>query len=473
MISFASAQGNLFNRIGKLGLAIKQMRSYQSSQLTNLTDTTNGVTAQFASESDIQALIGGSYIGILNSAGSIGGTMANIGQSTISRMVFRDQPQLAQNLTQLQLSTSIAEVIRQMRIAGATVLAATITATPSLYTTFLTNVGNGVVVASARRPIDGLVLENSFDEDLKFVCSSDSYSGSAQVGNEGFTVTGTGTANVFDFDWPLGSNARISISTINGNANNSQGNVLTNSGFETFSGNTPSSFTIEVGAAGSQIFVENSVVYDPSPSKAIRILGDGSTLTTISQTFSASSGTTGTLSTLTQYATNLFLRRDGVAAASGQMAVELVDSGGTIINDANGTANRFFIDLTGLTTTYTAYNGVFRTPVSLPSSYKIRLRQTAGNALTTGRSIYADKLALSSMNQVYKSGPYVANFAGSIPFAINDYTFCPISNSRGAGGTLDTFQTLLFRLFNPTVLSSEFIFPSSSSPSISDSALIA
>lgn len=473
MLSFASATGNLFNRLGKLGLLIKQMRSYQNSQLTNITDTTIGAVAQYTAESDLQALLGGSYIGQLNSAGSIGGLASNIAEQTLNRIIFRDQPQLSQTLTQLQITTSLTSLIQQMKMAGASVLVMTVAATPTLFTNAITNVGNGVIVASVRRPFDGLMLENAFAENLLFTCLSDSYNGSATAGNEGFAVNGTGSANPFDFNWPLGSNANTGLAAIDGNSSNSAGNGLTNSGFETFTGNSPNNFVIEVGTAGTQVFQEISIVYDPAPSNAVRILGDGTTLTTLSQTFNSSAGTSGVLNPQTQYSVNLFLRRDGVAAAAGQMVVELTDGFGAVINDANGQPNTFTINLTTLTTNYAAYNGVFRTPVILPAVQKIRLRQTAGNALTTGRSVYIDKLSMGIQQQIYRSGPFIAIHAGSIPFAVNDYSTCQITNSRGAAGTLDTFQTLFSRLFFNTIYSSEFILPSSNTPTLSDNALIA
>ncbi len=139
------------------------------------------------------------------------------------------------------------------------------------------------------------------------------------------------------------------------------------------------------------------------------------------------------------------------------MVVELVDSTGTIIKDANGVNNTFTLDLTTLTTQYAAYNGVFRTPIVLPASQKIRLRQTT--ALTTGRSIYLDKLAMSVMNQLAPSEIFLSIFAGSIPFATNDYVFITKTKTSNSGEIIDTFQTLFVRLF-PTMLSNEFILPS-------------
>ena len=470
MLSFASAPGNVFDIIGKCGALVENARSNQNTQLTALRNTTTGLVAQLNNNSDIQALVGSNYIGQLNSIGSIGQLASQVATQALNRLVFNDNPGPNQSLQQLNLTYALDELIRQMKIGGASVLAMVISTSIQQFTSFLSNIGNGVIVASTRRPFDGATLENAFAETLKATCFGDSYSGGATAGNEGFLVTGAGLQpDPFAFDWPLGSGLQSGLSVINGNANNSAGNGLTNSGFETFTGtNTPSNFTLEVGTAGNQFFVENSIVYDPSPSKALRILGDGSTFTSFSQTFNSSTGTTGQLNPQTQYAVNLFLRRDGTAAGTGQMVVELVDSNGTIIQDANGAQNTFSIDLTALSTIYTSFTGVFRTPIVLPSSQKIRLRQTT--ALSNGRSIYLDKMSMGVMTQLSPSEIFLSIHAGSIPFATNDYAFTTVTNSRGAGGTLDSFQVLFSRLF-PQMLTNEFILPSSSTPTVQDSLI--
>jgi hypothetical protein len=379
-------------------------------------------------------------------------------------MVFRDNPQLNQTLQSVNTLTSLYEVIRQMKVAGASVLAMTVASSTGSFT----GVGNGIIVASTKRPLDGLTLENAFAENLLLTCSSDSYSGSATAGNEGMQISGTGNqSDVFAFNWPLGSNCSASLSVINGNANNSQGNLLTNSGFETWTSNVPNNFSLTVGAGGTNIFQENTLNYDGVSS--CRLTGDApGTLTSFNQQFNLSTGTSGTLSTLSQYAFNVFVRRDSVAAGAGVMTIDLVDQNGTVILDANGVANSFTINLTALTTIYTAYNVVFRTPAILPTSQYLRFHLTT--ALTNGRSVYFDKASMGLMTQTYISGPFLSVHAGSTPFLQGDYSSVTIANSRGSGGTLSTWQTLLAQLF-PQVIQNEILFPSSSVPTISDALI--
>ena len=464
-LSFANAVGNLFNRLGKLGLLIKTVKSTQSTLLTNMTDTATGVVAQFNGESDIQALMGSAYIGVLSGIEVTGGLAQSIAQATVNRMVYRDNPQISQNLTQLNINVAIAEVIRQMRAQNASVLRMTVSAVPTPFN----GTGNGGVIASLTRPFDGLPLENAYQENVLFQCTADSYTGGSTVGNEGFQVTGAGSeSDIFAFDWPLGSNATLALNAVNGATDNGAGNLLTNSSFETYAttANVPDNWTLKVGTAGTNTFKETSVVYVGTAS--LKILGDGSTLTSLQQQFGASPGTGGTLSPQTQYGFNIFVRRDGTAAAAGVLQVDLIDGNSNIINDFNGTANSFTIDLTALTTTYTAFNVAFRTPEILPATQFIRIHLTT--ALTNGRAVYLDLASLGVMSQMYTSGPFFSVYSGSIPFVsspIPDYSYCQINNSRGAGATLSTFQTLWAQLF-PQMISNEFLLPSSNSPTISD-----
>lgn len=411
-------------------------------------------------------MLGGSYIGTLDSPGSsIGGLVQPIAQATINRMVYRDNPLFNQNLQTPQILGSILEVIRQMKVAGASVLAMTVTAAAGTRSA----IGNGPVNRSVRRPLDGKVLENAFAETIRAVCISDSYTGGATSGRETFALTGSGKqGDLFAHDWPLGSNCSTSLSAIDGSKNNSAGNILTNSAFNSWAtGDVLNNFTLDIGTAGTHTVKETSLVYDGAA--ALRLVGDGSNLTQLSQKFNISTGTSGTLSPLTQYSVNVFARRDGTAAGAGVLTIELVDQNGTIINDANGAANRFTIDLTALTTVYTQSAGVFRTPNILPTSQYFRLRLST--ALTSGRAVYLDKMSMGKMTQAYRGGTYFAIHSGSTPFVINDYISTTITNSRGAGGTLNTWQTAFFRLCDPFVAANEIILPSSSTPTISDNLL--
>lgn len=454
----------LFTRLGKLGLLLKQFKSYQTAQLDNMTNTTNGVVAQYNAESDVQALMGSNYIQLLNSAAdTLGSFTQNMGEQTVNRMCFRDQPQLNQNLQQTNLLASLNEVIRQMNEQGDTVLAMTVAGTVAAMVAY----GNGVMNVSVRRATDGAVQQNAFAEDVFFQCESDSYSGSSAAGNEAFSVNGTGSqSSVFAFDWPLGSNATANVSAIDGGSSNDSGNFLTNSDFEDWANNVPDNYALTVGTPGTSISREASIVY--SGDFACRLTGTGAAGTQVEllQEFDNGGGTEGVLSPQSQYSFCLFLRRDGTIPAAGTVQIDLVDENGIVVSDDAGIANSLTVDCTLLSTVYTAYTAVFRTPAIMPETLSIRYRS---NALTTARSVYLDRGSLGDMSLLYTGGPSVAVHSGSIPFLIGDYGYATITNSRGTAGTLSTFQTLFDQLFS--LRSLDLILPSSGTPTVSDNLI--
>lgn len=468
MLSFSDAPKNLFNLIGRLGGIAKKLRTYQNDVDSIMTDTTNGVVAHTKEEADVQAIMGGGYLGVLASTGgSVTGVLQSVAAAYVNRLVYRDSPRLGQTLTSSNTSASIGEVIRQMGVAGATVRRHTVAGTVSTFT----GDADAAMVVSVRNPVTGLFLENLFAETITVVCTQDSYLGGATAGNETLGYAGTGAQNdPFAFDWPLGSGASGSLSVIDGDEDDSAGNLLTNSGFEAFTSNVPDNWELNVGIAGTDVLEEVTIIFDPaSGGKSLELVGDGVTLTQIRQLFDDSDGTTGTLSALTQYSVCLWAARDGTAANAGTLTIDLFD-GTNVVKDQNGADNTFDVDLTTLGTGFSSFTGVFRTPLKMPAAIYVRLRLSV--ALESGRSVFLDKLSMGEMTQLYSSGPFAACHAGAIPFVTGDYAFLTFTNSRGSGGSLDTFQTLLSRLFASELLGSGLQFPSSDVPTISDSALI-
>ena len=461
MLSFADATGNLFNRIGRCGKLVSEMRRYQDAQLFNMTNVTDGVVGQYDEESDLQAQIGASYIDQLNSAANVGTLSQSLAIDTLNRMIFRDTPRISQNLTTLNITQSLEELILQMDQAGASVLKAVVTATPGT----VTGIGNGILNASIYRPQDGRTQENAFAENVQLVCTGDSYTETATEGNEPFSIEGTGNEpNFFAFDWPLGSNASGGLTAIDGNVDVGSGNYLTNSGFEKWTDNVPDNWELLVGTAGTNILENTGQVYDGDA--AVQITGDGSgTLTEIVQEFGITTGTIAILQPFNQYGVCIFARRDGVAPAAGVLTIDLIDENDDVLEDEAGNLNTFSIDCTTLSTNYASFTGAFRTPRVMPETVYLRIRLST--ALTNGRSIYLDKLSLGLMTQLYPSGPYFSVHAGSVPFGVGDYGEVTITNSRGAAGSLDTFQTLFARYFSQ-MYTEEYLLPSSATPTISD-----
>lgn len=462
MLSFGDAAGNYFNRLGRLGNVLCSMRNYQQEQKQNLIGDDGGITEQYDEEPDLQAQVGSVWIGTVDSFGSIAGLCRTLGVTTLNRMIFRDNPRVFQNLTTSNFLASARELIRQMILAGATVRANVITGTPLGFSSY-GSYGDGTICISTKRPSDGRVLENCFSEDVLFTCVADSFSGATAAGGEVFEVTGQGSQNdLFAHDWPLGSDGQDAVVVIDGNSDASGGNFLTNSGFDTWSSGLPDAFNIDAGTTGTNFDEENTLIYDGE--HALRLIGDaGSTLTQLSQEFGVD--TAASLEPLTQYSLNLYIRRDGIIPSAGILVIDLCDEDGVVIRDERTVQNRLEIDLTELGVLYEAQNASFRTPQIMPDRVFLRIRLTT--ALEAGRSVYLDKMSLGQMSQLYVQGPYFAIHAGDVPFKAGDFGICAVRNSYGAGGTVDTFQTLFARLY-PEAYINNLLLPSDNAPTISD-----
>ena len=196
-------------------------------------------------------------------------------------------------------------------------------------------------------------------------------------GLEALTVTSTGTTPLFTH-----------TITFTGQAGNVNQITVTNN-------TTGGTYTPATGTAGTFGFI----------GKCARIVGTGGAeLTTLNQLVS--------LKALTQYAVNVWLAADVVPAA-GAMRIDLVDGiGGSVIADEAGTSNTISIDCTAapMTTTFVAFNGVFRTPKIMPTAVYLRIR--VSTAITSGRTIYVDHAALTEMTELYKGGPSASIFSG-------------------------------------------------------------
>lgn len=470
-LAFSSATGNLFNRLGALAELLRTLRVYQNDLNTDMTAASGGVTSELVSEPDLQALMGSNYLSALDSATNVGQIAQGIAERVVDRMVFRDSPRAGQTLTSPQLFASLQEVIRQMKAQSATIQVQTVVGTVSTVAgqpgPHFTGDGNGVVAISTRR-WDGLQQENLYAETLLVSCIQDSYTGNATAGRESFAVSGAGAqSNRYAFNWPLGSGASTNLQAIASTSDNADGNLLTNSDFAAFTSDAPDNFNVVTGTAGTDFDDETGLVFT-SGGKALKLIGtSGQVNVNLTQQFGISTGTLGEVEAATQYSWNAWFRRDGTAAAAGVLTVDLIDSGGAVVQDDNGNSNSFTVDLTALTITYTNYGGAFRLPSNPPSTILLRLRLTT--ALTDGRSVYMANMSLGEMTQVYTGGPSIAVHSGGSNFVLGDQASAAFTNDRGGATNLASFGPTLQRFFNLAAL--DLLFSSASSPSVQDSLI--
>jgi hypothetical protein len=191
-----------------------------------------------------------------------------------------------------------------------------------------------------------------------------------------------------------------------------------------------------------------------SGGKALWFASNGSELTTINQQLT-------NLTAATAYGLSLWSIADASIAA-GVITIDLVDGvGGTVINDDQGTANSITFNASSLTTSWkhlvdlvgAGVECVFRTPTKLPALIYLRIR--ISTAVTNGRSVFFDRVALSEMRELYAGGPFVCPFSGAANFRNTDAFTITVTNDRAA-----KIQEWYHRNFNMAALG--LLLPSNS-----------
>lgn len=230
------------------------------------------------------------------------------------------------------------------------------------------------------------------------------------------------------------------------------GDVATLGNLNSLTGGTSPTITHATTTAGTaQVYAGGA---------AWQFASNGTELTTLQQQVQ--------LQPSTAYGISLWACADS-APAAGVLAIDLVDGvGGTVLADAQGVNNSLIIAATGLTTGWKhlrdlqASECVFRTPAVLPTVVYLRIR--ISTAITSGRKVFVDSVALAPAVELYTGGPLVAAFAGSTPFAAGDTWSIATTNDR-AGLVREWCE----RNFGLATLG--LALPTSASPTIPDSVV--
>jgi hypothetical protein len=349
------------------------------------------------------------------------------------------------------LAQAVKLLVAQMTTSGDSVQqAAFAAAAPAALGT---PAGQPVLAVSLTGP-DGKALQYVFPEKLGFTATGDAQASPSLAGVEPFAVAGP--PNVTDplsGNWPGGSGCRQSLTSVDATQGAAGGNLLTNSGFETFTvANTPDGWTILVGVAGADILRGLSPYAGTSD---LQLAGDGATLSALAQTLTG-------LTPATVYAVNFFTKVSAVPAA-GVLEVSLVDGANAVVNDAAGAANLVSVALPGATTAYAAHAAFFRTPALLPAQLKLRVRLST--ALSAGVAAHVDHLALAKVAQpLYAGGPYAAVFSGAAKVLAGDQWVVAVTQT-----TASKWQQAAERIFGMRALG--LTLPFSATPTIPESLI--
>lgn len=380
---------------------------------------------------------GGSYCGVLTADGQL----ASILQAN------RDDP-----LVPYDFPTSINRVRAQMIADGATINRPTIAGTVAYDGD---NLGDTKVFFSNTN-IYGDPLDMTLAEVLTLTCTSQGNSFNATFGLKGEPTVLTSAWN-----WPQGSGVQTSVSVVDPGAS---GGTITNSSLNTFTvANTPDSWTIIDGAAGTSVF-EGTGDGVRSGNNAVYLLATGANTTKIAQAV--------TLQPNTVYAVTFQVKMNSNAAA-GTLVVQLwnpAGSGAVLTNDAGDDLEVSYALNGGageVTTSYQLLTVFFSTPRQLPSTVQLRIGY--GTAATSTRELYVCNVQVFQPTPLYGAsntgtyGPWVCAVANTEVSAVGDVATITVTNSL----TTRSFALGLERIYS--MRGQGVYLPSSGSPTISDS----
>lgn len=445
---------NLFATLGKIGkfqLAINTQQDAWDDKIEEIADAQDD---QIARNAIADLLTEDTLESARDGVASIYSTLRQSAEDVILTYVKADQPSKATSIV-----AAIEELRRQMVVSSESVQSATVSVTDAA---LATNSGNGNIVTTVKRG-DGLQQDLTVAEVGFLTCTADSQTGGATERQETFTFTGEGDdGDTSAFNWPTGSGASATVAVIDPTGDNDAGNVLTNSDFDAWAGSplAATGWTISTGDWGTDAVREGTEVYDGT--YGLSLVGDASTLTAIYQDI------TDVVLPQRSYAFNVWVKRD-VDPAAGALVVEIVDGTSTVIADDAGTNNTFTVDLTNITTSFVAYDGVFRMPKLLPDTIRIRIRLST--AISSGTIVYLDEAAMGLTTALYDGGPSVAIFPGSTRWVAGDGWTLTMANNRGGASFAASFNALFDRFFD--MRSNLQMLPTDGSPTRADTLISA
>ena len=442
----------LFTRLGKL---VHYLNTVNTARGTTIQAEAIDAVETIDADDDpaIRAAFGDLVAQLANGQNGLAGLLSGCRQAA-ERLLVR-QVDADNRLVALTVDQALLELIRQMAVGDQYVDANAVAAAATQ-----TNLdGDGVVVASVK-DVRGNNLENLLAEDLECRVTNNSTAGSESIQVRGEVRQ----SDKLHWLWPAGSGSQQTYTAVD--AAGESLNKLLNGGFEDWTAGEADDWTDDVGAYATDWLEEASTVY--AGSKGVELVGDGATLAQISQDITAR------VAALKQYAICLWLCRDGTPAAAGALTIDLYDGAG-VIDDEAGTANSVVIDLTALTAAFVPYVAVFRLPDPKPAEVTFRIRLST--ALTSGRSVFFDHLALAEMRQPLSNDPgatpFLAIFSGASPFTLDDYSGGGDGTRVFKVATTNDAASEWQRAFNRLYLTSEkgLLLPVAGSNLINDSLI--
>jgi hypothetical protein len=427
--------GGLFTRLGKLFGLAKTIRQHQQAIAPTAATSTSGVrtiysvfastTGTLPMATDLVRAVADEDVVADASLTTLAGIKA-AAERTLVEMVDADT-----KLPSKTVPEAMRELAFQMNRDTQKVALTDFTVGATSYNG--ANTGNAVVVVSVEAPKiirDNVVFSSKVTaqpyvraETLTFSCAQDTKVAGVSSGSERWHVTGDRSFPNLDRRWRAGSGTAMMVTATSGDQDGggSPGiNILTNGDFEVFESNVPINWTLATGTAGTH--VQSSTTAQRGAS-SLKIIGDGSNLTRLTQRLNSGTGTYGKLKGDTLYLISCWVRADGGAAPlAGVLRVSFRDGTDTVLSGMT-----FNVDLTALTLSYVRYGLAVVSPVNIPDEAYMVLELTT--AITSTQAVLIDEVTVCEMTRLAPGGPGVAIVAGSTDSRRGDLATVAISNA--------------------------------------------
>jgi len=427
--------GGLFTRLGKLFGLAKTIRTHQQAIAPTAATSTSGVrtiysvfastTGTLPMASDLVRAISDEDVVADASLTTLAG-IKSAAERALIEMVDADT-----KLPAKTVPDAMRELAFQMNRDGQKVAVTDFTVGATSYNA--ANTGNAVVVVSLEAPKiikDNVVFASKVAsqpyvraETLTFSCAQDTKTAGVASGSERWQVTGDRSFPNLDRRWRAGSGTAMMMTATCGDQDGggSAGvNLLTNSDFEVFESNVPINWSLATGTAGTHI---QSSTTSQRGASSLKIIGDGSNLTRLTQRLNSGTGTYGKLKGDTLYLISCWVRADGGAAPlAGVLRVSFRDGTDTVLSGMT-----FNVDLTLLSTSFVRYGLAVVSPVNIPDEAYMVVELTT--AITSTQAVLIDELTVCEMARLAPGGPGVAIVAGSTDSRRGDLATVAISNN--------------------------------------------
>ena len=310
----------------------------------------------------------------------------------------------------------------------------------------------GTVITANNMPMSVLATavqkknQGVFAEAIKIECVQDESAGT-NPGAELFRVTGKQSKHVHDFEWPLGSGVSHMCQVVSAadnatpSASGYPSNILTNSGFDTWSAATaPIHWTADSSRAsgsystgghdstGEPIHQKN-INFTPDGAYSIEFNGDGNEKHRIYQEFGKAAGTLGRIKPDKQYVFSCRIRSTSGTISAGVISAAIANAAYSKVTTATTTLDFSSTNITD--STWVHLQGVWQTDnQDLGNDARLVLDFTT--ALENGKSLIVDEMILAEPKALYPGGPAITIVRGAADFLIENYFTLTIANNNSS-----------------------------------------